>query len=103
MEIRTLTFEEQEKYRQERLAEVGTEPECPFCHKPRVKRSDYIRCNPCGTNWLDGEDIFRNPKSERWEKFMASTRPIKQGTNSTAPSAKSTSEPMGGQQQGKAE
>ena len=48
--------------RKDRLNEVGTEPPCPHCQRPRVKRSDYIRCNPCGANWMDGEDIFRNPQ-----------------------------------------
>lgn len=41
--------------REERLAEVGTEPDCPFCHLPRVLRSSYIRCNECGINWLAEE------------------------------------------------
>lgn len=41
--------------REERLAEVGTEPPCPFCGTPRVLRSDYVRCNPCGVNWLAEE------------------------------------------------
>ena len=48
-----LTFEQQELNRQERLNEVGTEAPCPFCQRPRVWReSGYIRCNPCGVNWL---------------------------------------------------
>lgn len=50
-----LTYEEQEANRQDRLNEVGTEAPCPWCQRPRVRRSDYIRCNPCGTNWLDEE------------------------------------------------
>jgi ribosomal protein L37AE/L43A len=41
--------------REERLAEVGTEPPCPFCRRPRVSRSSYVRCNPCGINWLNEE------------------------------------------------
>ena len=41
--------------RQERLSELGTESACPFCQNPRVERSDYIRCNPCGVNWLQEE------------------------------------------------
>lgn len=28
---------------------------CPFCQMPRSQRSDYIRCQPCGVNWLAGE------------------------------------------------
>lgn len=35
--------------------EEGTEPPCPWCKKPRVRRTDYIRCNRCATNWLDRE------------------------------------------------
>ena len=52
-----------EKFEQERERvrdEVGTEEPCPFCGRPRVRRSDYIRCNPCGTNWLDEERHFRD-------------------------------------------
>jgi ribosomal protein L37AE/L43A len=45
----------------ERLAEAGSEPPCPFCRKPRVLRSDYIRCHRCGMNWLEGQDISRHP------------------------------------------
>lgn len=68
--------------REERLNEKGTLPPCPMCGVPRVQRSDYVRCNPCGVNWLDGEAMDRNPKVERWEKMIASTRP--------APSTQST-------------
>ena len=50
-----LTYEQQELNRVDRLNEVGTEPPCPFCQKPRVLRSDYIRCNPCGVNWAMSE------------------------------------------------
>lgn len=28
---------------------------CPFCQKPRSQRSDYIRCQSCGINWLAEE------------------------------------------------
>lgn len=45
---------------QERINEEGIEPDCPFCHKPRVSRSDYIRCNRCGVNWLDEERHLPN-------------------------------------------
>lgn len=38
----------------ERLNEAGTEPPCPLCQRPRVRRSSYVRCNPCGANWFDG-------------------------------------------------
>lgn len=50
-----LIHEQQEAERRERLSEVGTEPNCPFCQRPRVSRSDYIRCNHCGVNWLEEE------------------------------------------------
>ena len=50
-----MSYEEQEEARRERLNERGTEPPCPFCQRPRVSRSDYVRCNPCGINWLDEE------------------------------------------------
>lgn len=55
MEQRMMTKEESEAARREMLAEAGTEPPCPWCGRPRVLRSDYIRCNPCGTNWLASE------------------------------------------------
>ena len=50
-----LPYEQAEANRQDRLNEQGTELPCPFCHRARVSRSDYIRCNPCGINWLDSE------------------------------------------------
>ena len=55
LEQKTMPYEDQEAMRQVRLNEVGTEPPCPFCKRPRVSRSTYIRCNPCGVNWLDEE------------------------------------------------
>jgi hypothetical protein len=72
MEQRTMSYEEQEAARRERLAEVGTLSPCPMCQTPRCLRTDYVRCNRCGVNWLDGEDLGRNPRSERWEKLLAS-------------------------------
>jgi hypothetical protein len=71
-EIKMMTAEEAEAERQKRLAEVGTGPECPFCQKPRVLRSDYLRCNPCGVNWLMEEMhlpnyLNRNPSAARSE------------------------------------
>lgn len=53
--MEAMTNEEKDQARLERLSEVGTEPPCPFCRRPRVERSDYIRCNPCGINWLNEE------------------------------------------------
>jgi len=43
---------------------------CPFCKLPRSQRSDYIRCNPCGINWLNEERhlpnyLNRNPAAAR--------------------------------------
>jgi ribosomal protein L37AE/L43A len=77
-----LIYEEQELNRQERLNEVGTEPPCPFCQRPRVARSDYIRCNPCGVNWLNEEMhlpnyLDRNPNACRSEaaRMARGTKP----------------------------
>jgi ribosomal protein L37AE/L43A len=53
--------QQQEAARAERLAEVGTEPACPFCGRPRVTRSTYIRCNRCGLNWGEGQSVDRHP------------------------------------------
>lgn len=69
-----LTLEDQEANRQDRLSEAGMMPACPFCHKPRVERSDYIRCSPCATNWLDGEDISKDPRIERSSEMVESQR-----------------------------
>ena len=55
MELRDMTREDWEAVREARRNEEGTEPPCPFCKRPRLSRSDYVRCNPCGTNWLDEE------------------------------------------------
>lgn len=38
---------------------------CPICLKPRSQRSDYIRCSPCGLNWLEGEDLSKSPLLSR--------------------------------------
>jgi ribosomal protein L37AE/L43A len=77
-----LTLEEQEATNNERRNEVGTEPPCPFCKRPRVARSNYIRCNPCGTNWLDEEMhlpnyLNRNPAAARSEaaRMATATKP----------------------------
>ena len=63
--METMSYEEQEAARAVRLAEVGTEPPCPFCGKARVKRSDYTRCLTCGKNWLAGEDLTKDPRLSR--------------------------------------
>lgn len=87
--IEMMTLEQSEVARQERLKEIGTEPPCPFCGKARVTRSDYIRCNPCGVNWLNREDISKDPRIQRhaeWLRTMA-TKPTKTGNGSGAPPA----------------
>ena len=61
-----------EAAREASRSEVGTMPPCPFCKVPRVERSDYIRCNRCGTNWLLEEShlpnyLDRNPAAARSE------------------------------------
>jgi len=77
-----LTYQDQELNRQERMSEVGTEPPCPFCHQPRVMRSDYVRCNLCGVNWLFEEMhlpnyLSRNPAAARSEaaRMARGTKP----------------------------
>lgn len=67
-----LTEEDRELLREARRNDPGTEPPCPFCQRPRVKRSDYIRCNPCGVNWLMEEMhlpnyLNRDPRISRAE------------------------------------
>ena len=58
------------EFRRMLATEEGTEPNCPFCQVPRVRRTDYIRCNDCGVNWLDIENhlpnyLNRNPAAAR--------------------------------------
>jgi len=79
-----LTFEQQEENRRERLAEVGTEPPCPFCHRPRVLRSDYVRCNRCGINWLAEE--MNLPNYLNLDPRVARSKNARMGS-STAPIA----------------
>jgi Zn-finger nucleic acid-binding protein len=69
-----LTYEQQEQNRQDRLSEVGTLPPCPMCGVLRVQRTDYIRCNPCGVNWLNGEDLDKNPKIARYKQMLEEQR-----------------------------
>ena len=64
--------------REQRLNEAGSEPPCPFCRRPRVSRSDYTRCNPCGINWLDSEMglpnyLDRDPRVARREAALTET------------------------------
>jgi hypothetical protein len=53
----------------------GTEPPCPFCKLPRVRRSDYVRCPRCLINWIDGldPDLDHDPRSERMRRMLADT------------------------------
>ena len=58
------------EFRRMLATEEGTEPPCPFCQVPRVRRTDYVRCNDCGVNWLDSEMhlpnyLNRNPSAAR--------------------------------------
>ena len=71
---RMMTFEEQEAMRQAAMDEVGTEPPCPFCQRPRVSRSSYIRCNRCGVNWSPGEDINLDPRTSRTKATASTSR-----------------------------
>ena len=92
MEIKVgLTDEQLEEARQARLNEVGTMPDCPFCQRPRVQRSDYVRCNKCGINWLNGEDMSKNPLLSREPYLTWSTTRTSTGkTSGTAPIAESS-------------
>jgi hypothetical protein len=49
------------------------EKPCPlYCGGlPRCRRSDYIRCSACGVNWVEGEDLSRHPKIERFNIMYA--------------------------------
>lgn len=66
----SLTQADLDGARQERLNEKGTEPDCPFCGRARVRRSDYTRCNPCGVNWLEGEDLTADPRNQRYRSLV---------------------------------
>jgi hypothetical protein len=75
--------------REQRLNEAGTEPPCPFCQRPRVSRSDYIRCNPCGVNWLNEEMslpnyLDRDPRVARREAALTGTGTKPTASTSTA-------------------
>ena len=52
----------------------GTLSPCPFCGVPRHQRSDYVRCQPCGVNWLAGEDLNKDPRNARMAAFIANAR-----------------------------
>jgi hypothetical protein len=55
------------------IAKGGTAAPCPFCHLPRVRRSDYIRCCRCGINWMEGEALDHDPRQQRFQAFLDST------------------------------
>ena len=78
------------KIREERLNEPGTMPPCPFCQRPRVQRSDYVRCNPCGLNWLHGENLSLNPHLSRAP--CISTTTIRTAEKPSAPNAERVGE-----------
>lgn len=49
---------------------------CPFCGKPRSQRSFYVRCQPCGINWVGDADLDKHPHIKRQvtpEKEQATT------------------------------
>ena len=74
------------------LSEAGTEPPCPFCGVPRVKRSDYIRCNREGINWLNGENISKDPRIERYQIMLDTLRSTLGKKAPTVQTAESTSD-----------
>ena len=62
-----------EEYKRIQNAPGNLSP-CPFCRTPRNLRSDYIRCRPCGINWLKGEDLDHDPRIERQAAYLKSVR-----------------------------
>jgi uncharacterized Zn finger protein (UPF0148 family) len=56
----------------EEIEKGGSESPCPFCGIPRLQRSDYIRCCRCGINWLEGETLDKDPRTERMRKQVES-------------------------------
>jgi len=58
---------------------------CPLCGKPRSQRSDYIRCTPCAANWMEGEDLSKDPRLSRKSGALnLVTRSLKAETDTTA-------------------
>lgn len=51
---------------------------CPSCKLPLCKRSDYTRCQRCGMNWMDGEDLTKFPLTLR-EPYLSSKQRQKSG------------------------
>ena len=86
--VESMTEVMREQLRLAYLNEAGTEPPCPWCKSPRVARSDYIRCNRCGVNWLNEEMhlpryLDRDPRVVRSEAALTTT-----GTKPTADTSK---------------
>ena len=50
---------------------------CPKCGVPRVERSNYVRCCRCALNWMEGENLDRDPRIERYEKMKAAQPKLK--------------------------
>ena len=69
-------FELMEKLKRE-ITHGGelTDSPCPMCGLPRSQRSDYIRCSPCGMNWLEGEDLTKDPRIDRFNLVRLGGRP----------------------------
>lgn len=89
MEQSVFTLEMQEAARRAARDEPGTEPPCPWCKRPRVLRSDYIRCNGCMTNWLVEE--MHLPDYLNLDPRVARSRAARMGS-STKPTAVSLAE-----------
>lgn len=84
--------------REQRLNESGDQPPCPFCLRPRVTRSTYIRCNPCGVNWStrkeDEEDISKDPRLSRPSiTLIMAIKPPNTVTNDGAATARPSTKP----------
>ena len=56
------------------LKSGGSEAPCPMCGLPRVKRTEYTRCVRCGVNWLTGEALDQDPRTERMRKLVENAR-----------------------------
>lgn len=67
-----------DELRKEEIERGGDMPPCPRCGVPRVQRSDYVRCCRCGVNWMAGEDLSRDPRTQRFEEMMKTAPKAKQ-------------------------
>jgi hypothetical protein len=90
-------YEGQEAIHELRRNEPGTEPPCPWCGRPRVLRSDYIRCNGCATNWLAEEmhlpdylNLDPRVARARSARMGSSTRPTAEQSAGDAEQGRST-------------